>query len=56
MVPQPQSQQQHASVKNSRAYSRKQDSQDDADETAVMGKPIEKENKKPAPGTHFIYL
>lgn len=42
MVPQPQP------VKNSRAITRKQDSQEDSDETAIMSKPIEKENKKPA--------
>ena len=42
MVPKPQP------VKNSRAITRKQDSQEDSDETAIMSKPIEKENKKPA--------
>jgi len=41
MVPQPQP------VKNSRAITRKQDSQEDSDETAIMSKPMEKENKKP---------
>jgi len=34
-------------VKNSRAITRKQDSQEDSDETAIMSKPMEKENKKP---------
>ena len=53
MVPQPQP------VKNSRAFTRKQDSQEDSDETAIMSKPMEKENKKPTsmsifPSVHFF--
>ncbi|XP_066925395.1 kinesin-like protein KIF2A [Clytia hemisphaerica] len=50
MVPTAQQQQHSGAVKNSRAYSRKQDSVEDSDETAIMSKPMEKENKKPAPG------
>lgn len=37
-------------AKNSRSISRKQESVEDSDETAIMSKPIEKENKKPAGG------
>lgn len=53
MVPTAQQQQHSGAVKNSRAYSRKQDSVEDSDETAIMSKPMEKENKKPAPGGNF---
>ena len=57
MVPTAQQQQQHSgAVKNSRAYSRKQDSVEDSDETAIMSKPMEKENKKPAPAGNLNYL
>lgn len=45
MAPQ---QQQQQSVKISRGYSRKQqENNEDADETAIVSKPVEKENKKP---------
>ena len=45
---------QQASVKN-RAYSRKQDSQEEPDETAIVNKPVENENKKaPPPGESFM--
>lgn len=47
MAPQ-QQQQQQQSVKISRGYSRKQqENNEDADETAIVSKPVEKENKKP---------
>jgi len=42
---------QQGAIKN-RGYSRKQDSQEEPDETAIVSKPVENENKKapPPPG------